>query len=118
MENSTPGGRPATRLSRLRERVARWIFREPDLDALARGWEVHRPSTFRRVYRDPRWHSIVACADCGGTGLAGAHECPVCDGRGTLRLAPVYAGDDAPVRTISAAGETAVDAGGDAAVVR
>jgi DnaJ-class molecular chaperone len=74
------------------------------------------------VYRDPRWHSIVACADCGGTGLAGAHECPVCDGRGTLRLAPVdapvYAGDDAPVRTISVAAETAVDAGGDAAVVR
>ena len=87
MKNSTPGGRPATRLSRLRERVSRWIFREPDLDALARGWEVHRPSTFRRVYRDPRWHSIVVCADCRGTGLAGARACAACDGRGTLRLA-------------------------------
>ena len=45
------------------------IFREPDLDALARGWEVHRPTPFRRVYRDPRWDSIVACTDCQGTGL-------------------------------------------------
>ena len=94
MKNSTPEGRPATRLSRLRERVGRWIFREPDLDALARGWEVHRPSTFRRVYRDPRWHSIVVCADCRGTGSAGAHACAVCDGRGTLRLAETDAAAD------------------------
>jgi hypothetical protein len=107
VKNSTPEGRPATRLSRLRERVARWIFREPDLDALARGWEVHQPTPFRRVYRDPRWHSIVACTDCGGTGLDGAHECPVCDGRGTLRLAEADASVD----------ET-VDARVDAAVVR
>jgi len=115
VKNSTPEGRPATRLSRLRERVGRWIFREPDLDALARGWEVHRPSTFRRVYRDPRWHSVVACAACEGSGLDGAHECPACDGRGTLRLAPVdaeadasiYLTDDAPVCVVT-----------DAAVVR
>ena len=103
MKNITPEGRPATRLSRLRERVARWIFREPDLDALARGWEVHRPSTFRRVYRDPWWHSIVACTDCRGTGLEGARACAVCDGRGTLRLAEA---------------DTAADAGCDAVVVR
>lgn len=87
MTDGTTDGRAATRLSRLRDRVTQWVFRETDLDALARGWEVHQPSPFRRVYRDPRWNSIVACADCGGTGLAGAHACDVCDGRGTLRLA-------------------------------
>ncbi len=31
------------------------IFREPDLDAVARGWEVRREALFRRTYRDPRW---------------------------------------------------------------
>ena len=49
------------------------------------------------VYRDPRWNSIVACADCRGTGLSGAHACGVCDGRGTLRLAPVDTEADAAV---------------------
>ena len=107
MTDGTTDGRAATRLGRLRERLAQLIFRETDLDALARGWEVHRPSTFRRVYRDPRWHSIVACTDCQGTGLVGAHECAVCDGRGTLRLTPV----DAEV-------DTAVDTEADAAVAR
>ena len=87
MKERTPDARAATRLSRLRVAIENLIFRKPDLDALARGWEVHRPSTFRRVYRDPRWHSIVACTDCRGTGLEGAHACAVCDGRGTLRLA-------------------------------
>ena len=62
-----------------------------------------------------RWHSVVACAACEGSGLDGAHECPACDGRGTLRLAPVdaeadasiYLTDDAPVCVVT-----------DAAVVR
>lgn len=88
MNDGTTNGSAATRLSRLRDRLGRWIFREPDLDALARGWEVHRPTPFRRVYRDPRWNSVVTCVDCGGTGLCGAHACGVCNGRGTLRLAP------------------------------
>jgi hypothetical protein len=87
VKNPTPLARTATRLNRLRAAVENLIFRQPDLDAVARGWEVHRPTPFRRVYRDPRWHSIVACADCRGTGLDGARACPVCDGRGTVRLA-------------------------------
>lgn len=97
MTDGTTNGPAATRFSRLRDRVARWIFREPDLDALARGWEVHQPSPFRRVYRDPRWNSIAACADCGGTGLSGAHACGTCDGRGTLRLAQIDTEADAAV---------------------
>jgi hypothetical protein len=99
VNDGTTNGRAATRLGRLRDGLAQLIFREPDLDALARGWEVHRPTPLRRVYRDPRWHSIVACTDCQGTGLDGAHECPVCDGRGTLRLAAADAeADTAAVR--------------------
>lgn len=87
MKNPTPLARAATRISRLRVVVENLIFRQPDLDAVTRGWEVHRPTPFRRVYRDPRWHSIVACADCQGSGLDAARACPVCDGRGTVRVA-------------------------------
>ena len=86
MTQRTPDERAATRLSRLRVVIENLIFRRPDLDALVRGWEVHRPSAFRRIYRDPRWHSIVVCTDCRGTGLDAAHTCPSCEGRGTLRL--------------------------------
>jgi hypothetical protein len=87
MTESTPDDRVATRLSRLRVAIENLIFRRPDLDALVRGWEVHRPSAFRRIYRDPRWHSVVVCIDCRGTGLDAAHTCSSCGGRGTLRLA-------------------------------
>ena len=87
MTQRTPNERAATRISRLRDRLAHLLFREPDLDALARGWQVHRPSTFRRLYRDPRWNSVVACADCQGTGVNVTRACGPCDGRGTLRLA-------------------------------
>ena len=87
MTQSTPDDRAATRLSRLRVAIENLIFRDADLNALARGWEVHRPRPFRRAYRDPRWHSVVVCGDCRGTGLQAAHACPSCDGRGTLRLA-------------------------------
>jgi hypothetical protein len=87
VKNPTPLARTTTRLTRLRVAVENLIFRQPDLDAVARGWEVHRPTPFRRVYRDPRWHSIVACAACRGTGLDATRVCPACDGRGTVRLA-------------------------------
>jgi hypothetical protein len=87
VKDGTPLARPVTRLSQLRAAIENLIFRQPDLDALARGWEVHRPTPFRRSYRDPRWHSIVACDDCRGAGLGGARACSACDGRGTVRLA-------------------------------
>lgn len=35
--------------------VERRIFRDTDLDAVARGWRVSRPRPFTRSYRDPRW---------------------------------------------------------------
>lgn len=85
-QDGTPDARAATRLCQLREVLDNLIFRKPDLEAVSRGWEVRREQPFRRVYRDPRWNSIVACADCQGTGQEGARPCPVCDGRGTIRL--------------------------------
>ena len=87
MKEDTPDVRVGARSCRLRDFVERLLFRQPDLNALARGWEVHRPLPFRRVYRDPRWDSIAACADCHGTGFAAAHTCCTCSGRGTVRLA-------------------------------
>jgi hypothetical protein len=86
MTQRTPDERAATRFGRLRVAIENLIFRQPDLDALARGWEVHRPSPYRRVYRDPRWHSVVVCDSCRGTGLDAARACAVCEGRGTVRL--------------------------------
>ena len=56
MSNRTPLRLLAKRLLRARlEAVERRIFRDPDLDAVARGWTVSRPGPFVRTYRDPRW---------------------------------------------------------------
>ena len=77
MSHPTPNARASGSLFAALER---WIFRAPDLDAAARGWQVSRPAPFRRVYRDPRWDSISACLPCNGAG------CVACDGRGTVRL--------------------------------
>lgn len=45
--------------------IDRFAFREPDLDALARGWEVRRGRRFARTYADPRWATVAACPGCG-----------------------------------------------------
>jgi hypothetical protein len=73
----------------LRDLLEDLLFRRPDIDALSRGWEVHRPTAFRRVYRDPRWHTINTCVECRGTGRTGAHPCPNCAGWGTVRSTDV-----------------------------
>lgn len=85
MEHITPRTRVAGKLSRIWSTLDRLIFREPDLDALRRGWEVHGTGRGKRVYRDPRWHGIVECDECQGSGMAAAHPCPGCDGRGAVR---------------------------------
>jgi hypothetical protein len=72
----------------LLEKLDVWIFRTPDLDALARGWQVHRSRRFYRTYRDPRWDQISSCATCQGIGSVGAHECPTCNGACTIRRVP------------------------------
>lgn len=41
------------RWGRLLDAADRRIFRKPDLDAVARGWEVRREHRFRRTYRMP-----------------------------------------------------------------
>lgn len=56
MFNRTPLCRRVKRL--LRACLDEWerrIFLGPDLDAVARGWQVTRPRPFARRYRDPRW---------------------------------------------------------------
>ena len=73
----------------MREILENRIFRSPDLDGVTRGWEIHRERPLRRVYRDPRWNSIVACDDCQGTGLEGARPCPGCAGQGRIQLVDV-----------------------------
>ncbi len=58
-----------------------------DARARQRGWQITRTSRgMDREYRDPRWDLIAACEVCGGEGAHGAHRCPTCQGRGTVRL--------------------------------
>jgi hypothetical protein len=83
------------RFERLLERFDNWLFATGD-DARAadRGWQVSRvPKSRRRVYRDPRWDTVHACASCGGTGLHLLDEtaCPACAGIGVVRSTPAAA---------------------------
>ena len=72
MENVTPPGQSRRRLARLLDAVDRLAFREPDLDAIARGREVRRDARFVRSYRDPRWDTVIACPSCLHRTVTGA----------------------------------------------
>ena len=78
-----PAGGPR-RIIRLLDALDRWLFREPDLRATARGWTVRKTRRFEREYRDPRWDLAVRCDGCGGEGTVGAHDCTHCGGRGRV----------------------------------
>ena len=85
MPESSPGpSEVPRRITRLLDTLDRWLFREPDLRATARGWTVSRSQRFEREYRDPRWDLVVRCDGCDGEGTRGAHTCPDCDGRGRV----------------------------------
>jgi hypothetical protein len=89
MKERSPGpAGSASWITRLLDSLDRLIFRDPDLRATARNWEVRRPRRFEREYHDPRWNLVSACATCGGHGTIGAHECPDCDGSGRIIARP------------------------------
>jgi hypothetical protein len=73
----------------LLEAVDRRAFRDPDIDAIARGWQVRRLRRFHRSYRDPRWDLVSVCGSCGGAGMVGARICGDCDGDGRIIAGPV-----------------------------
>jgi hypothetical protein len=84
MTESNPGSSGASRITRLLDALERLAFRGPDLRATARGWQVHRPSRFTRIYRDQRFESLPPpCATCDGLS-----DCPDCDGSGRLSVYP------------------------------
>ena len=87
MTDSTPLARALAPLIGIGSMLDHLVFRALDLRALARGWEVQRTTSFRRVYRDSRWRGISACADCRGTGLGATRRCTWCGGVGTVRRA-------------------------------
>jgi len=58
-----------------------------DARARQRGWQINCTSHgMGREYRDPRWDLISTCEVCGGEGIHGVRHCPICQGRGTVRL--------------------------------
>jgi hypothetical protein len=88
MDKATPRRAMRTLIARALDVIEHVVFRESDLDAIARGWEVRRNGRLGRAYRDPRWDPVSACPTCHGTGMMGARTCPTCDGIGTVRQAP------------------------------
>lgn len=86
MFEHTPDEPGRTLLARLLDRADRFAFRELDLNATVRGWQVHRERRFRRSYRDPRWDSVQRCPTC----YAEDPACPDCGGNGTIRCEPEH----------------------------
>jgi hypothetical protein len=89
-----PTSGPRGWFDRLVLRLGEWLFAaDEDARATARGWEVRRGARGTRVYRDPRWNTVHACAACGGHGLipADGAACPACAGTGVVRSAPAVA---------------------------
>ena len=85
MPESRPGPTEGPRrITRLLDFLDRWLFREPDLRATARGWTVRKIRRFEREYPDPRWDLAVRCEACDAEGTVGAHDCTDCAGRGRV----------------------------------
>lgn len=63
--HSTPVRAVRKWLRSVAEHLDRAAFRNSDLDAVARDWEVRSPRLFVREYRDPRWDTVTACRGCG-----------------------------------------------------
>jgi hypothetical protein len=82
VKNTTPSRPAATWLTHIVDRIDQFAFREPDMRAIARGWQVRRDRPFTRTYRDPRWDDVAACAVCQGSGTIVAGDCPDCAGVG------------------------------------
>jgi hypothetical protein len=88
MKKRTTEPDAGTWITALLDRLDRFAFRELDLRATARGWQVRRGRRFQRTYRDPRWDTIRACPTCAGRGDDGARTCAGCNGAGTIRQEP------------------------------
>jgi len=66
------------------------IFGNVDASARHHGWQVTAAhGGFGRGYRDPRFDSLAACADCIGHGTdARGRSCHICTGTGRIILKP------------------------------
>lgn len=86
--NSIPSNPVCTWFVQLLDMIDQVAFRHIDLDATARGWQVHRNRRFSRTYRDPRWDLVSQCPSCEGSGSSGARACERCGGAGRIRQEP------------------------------
>jgi hypothetical protein len=69
------------------------IFRTDDCRARNQGWQIiPRHGGLSRLYRDPRFDFLIACAACAGHGCDPYDAtCPDCRGTGRIDLNPAAA---------------------------
>ncbi len=75
-------------LERQARRAGSVLFAGSDRRALIHGWEIiQRGRGLSRTYRDPRFHQLSRCYQCGGTGVSrhsALRSCFICWGTGRL----------------------------------
>jgi hypothetical protein len=73
----------------LRRRADRW-FALNDTEAYWRGWQITKaPGGLGRRYRDTRFQTLAACAQCAGAGAWPDAPCGPCLGTGRIALGEV-----------------------------
>jgi DnaJ-class molecular chaperone len=67
------------------------LFRFDDQLAIERNWQItKRHGGLSRSYRDPRFDTLHACFQCGGSGRTDREWCAACDGTGRVTWADSY----------------------------
>ncbi|GAA3471169.1 hypothetical protein [Nonomuraea roseola] len=69
----------------LLELLEAWAFDAQDARARRQGWTVHRPAPLIRVYRNPRFDTMIPCEHCAGEGVTTRGACRTCLGSGRER---------------------------------
>jgi hypothetical protein len=85
------GQGPARWLSKVIEAVGDRLFRTDDQWAIEHNLQVTRGrGGLSRSYRDPRFDTLYACLQCGGSGRTSREPCAECHGTGRVTWADCY----------------------------
>ena len=85
------GHGPVRWLIRLIEAAGDRLFRSDDQWAKDHDWQItKRHRGLSRSYRDPRFDTLYACLQCGGSGRTDRRPCAECEGTGRVTWADCY----------------------------